>query len=75
MLDLEAHINQYVRSYNAPIVPHIKLEPLLDFDGEDDAHDYAEPDEDDDDDYDQVGVRHHLIDKKIHLKVVKEEEL
>ena len=54
MLDLEAHINQYVRSYNPPIVPHIKLEPLVDFDEDDEAPDYREPDDDDDDeDYDQ----------------------
>ena len=57
MLDLEAHINQYVRSYNPPIVPHIKLEPLVDFDEDDEAPDYREPDDDDDDeDYDQGSV-------------------
>ena len=61
MLDLEAHINQYVRSYNPPIVPHIKLEPLVDFDNGDDdgdaaAHDFPDPDDDDDEDYDQGGV-------------------
>ena len=26
-LDLPTHINQYVRSFNAPMVPQIKLEP------------------------------------------------
>lgn len=26
-LDLDTHINQYVRSFNPPLVPHIKLEP------------------------------------------------
>lgn len=26
-LDLYSHINQYVRSFNAPIVPNIKVEP------------------------------------------------
>ena len=26
-LDLPTHINQYVRSFNAPTVPHIKIEP------------------------------------------------
>ena len=61
MLDLEAHINQYVRSYNPPIVPHIKLEPLVDFDNGDEdgdaaAHDLPDPDDDDDEDYDQGGV-------------------
>ena len=60
MLDLEAHINQYVRSYNPPIVPHIKLEPLVDFDNGDEdgdvSHDFPEPDDDDDEDYDQGGV-------------------
>lgn len=31
-LDLNTHINQYVRSFNAPIVPQIKIEPYLDVD-------------------------------------------
>ena len=69
MLDLEAHINQYVRSYNPPIVPHIKLEPLVDFDGEeDDGPEFPEPDDDDDDeDYDQGGVHHYSKDHKKNL--------
>ena len=62
MLDLEAHINQYVRSYNPPIVPHIKLEPLVDFVGEEDeAPDFQEPDDDEDEDYDQGGVLNYLL--------------
>ena len=27
LLDLETHLNQYLRSYLPPTVPHIKLEP------------------------------------------------
>jgi hypothetical protein len=81
-LDLDTHINQYVRAYQPPLVPQIKLEPSsmcdVDFDvpeydddeGEENYDDDEDDEDEEDEDYDQGRIHTNLSTEKISLEFV-----